>query len=205
MPKRGGSRGQKKPSLSNLSRQSVKAEQREQYVKELMGESDRASALVAAAELDTVLTVLLMGKFAKLSELEKDEMFYGKRAPLSDFASRIFVAYGLGVISQGERDDLNRIRRVRNAFAHSFIPLTFGHELVVKECEALAYREIRVDDAEVTFGIPKLRYLLTVMELRWIFYKRAVKGAKEYGKLIDDVKVRKNYLSEIDRILKPDA
>ena len=54
MGRRGGSRGQKKPSLYDLSRQSLKPEHKEAYAKELMGESDRAAALVAAAEVKSL-------------------------------------------------------------------------------------------------------------------------------------------------------
>jgi len=204
MPKRGGSRGRKKASLSNLSRQTLKPEHREEYAKELTGGSDRAAALVVAAEIDSYLIVILQAKFFRLSEDEKDRLVFGQNAPLSNFASRILVAYGLGLIDEAERDDLDRIRRIRNAFAHSVIPLTFDHDLIAKECSQLWYRNV-YDKEMVSFGDPKARYLLTALELRKIFMDRAVSSARSAAKSIKDRTRRKEYLAQIDAILKRDT
>lgn len=203
MSKRGGSRGRKKPSLHDLSKQGIGPEHRKEYIKELMGESDRAAALVAAAEIDSRLILLLRDSFShRISAAEEDELFYGKRAPLGDFSSRISIAYALGVIFSDERDDLNRIRRVRNVFAHSVIPLTFENELIAKECSGLLYREVFGDTSE-SFGKPKLRYLLTVMELRSIFTDRIIKRAKDFAKTIKGRENQKEYLAGLNALLKP--
>ena len=114
---RGGSKGRKKPSLYGLSKQPLRLEHKEAFAKELMGESDRAAALVAAAEVESYLVHLLMFKFTRLGKEERDAVFFGRDAPLSAFADRISIAYGLGIIHADERDDLDSIRRIRNAFA----------------------------------------------------------------------------------------
>ena len=205
MPKRGGSRGRKRASLYDLSRDSLRPEHQDEYVKELNGESDRAAALVAAADVDYWLIMLLRSKLSyKLTDIERNDLLYGKRAPLSDFSARISIAYGFGLIHSDERDDLNRIRHIRNAFAHAVISLTFEHELIAKECAHLAHRDVYGDTSD-SFGKPKLRYILTALELRKVFAERIIAGARGYAKTIKDRARRRQYLDEIERILKPDT
>ena len=198
------SRGRKKETLYDLSRQHLRPDQKEAYTKELLGESDRAAALVAAAEVESYLAHLLMFKFTPLSKEERDELFFGRNAPLAEFAARINIAYGLGTINAGERDDLHGIRRVRNAFAHSVIPLTFENELIAKECERLSYRNVYGDTSE-SFGKPKLRYILTALELRKVFFDRATDTVRKAAWIVEDKDLKKQYLAEIDAVLKRDA
>ncbi len=204
MPKRGGSKGRKKPSLHNLSRQSLRPEHKEAFTKELMGESDRAAALVAAAEVESYLVHLLMFEFTRLSEEERELLFFGRNGTLSEFADRISVAYGLGVIHPDERDDLDRIRRIRNAFAHSAIPLTFENELIATECSRLFYRDVYGDNS-ASFAQPKLRYLLTALQLRKLFFDRGVEMVRGHAWSMKDKDAKKRYLVEIEAIMKRDT
>jgi hypothetical protein len=79
MPKRGGSKGQKKPSLSLLSREYLKSgEQVTEYFDQLHGASARTSALVGVAAIDQLLVQLLRERFIdKLDERDLDNLFYG--------------------------------------------------------------------------------------------------------------------------------
>jgi hypothetical protein len=204
MPKRGGSRGRKKASLYDLSKEHVKPEHQEEYLKELGGESDRAAALVAAAEVESYLVYLLMPEFKRLSADEKEALFFGRRAPLSEFAARIAVAYGLGLLEQSERDDLDRIRRIRNAFAHTVIPVKFTTEVIAAECAKLHYYDVFnhvefTDADEVSH--PKSRYIITALALRKIFGDRVLSRMKERAKSYPKDQ-RKRFLAQIDEIVK---
>jgi hypothetical protein len=53
--------------------------------------------------------------------------------PLNSFSSKITMGYALGIYDQRMRADLNIIRSIRNAFAHSKKVFQFDHPLVVKE------------------------------------------------------------------------
>ncbi len=202
MPKRGESRGRRKASLYELSREYVKPEHHGEYLKELGGESDRAAALVAAAEVESYLVYLLMLKFRRLSADEKEALFFGRKAPLSEFAARIAIAYGLGSIQRAERDDLDRIRRIRNAFAHTVIPVKFTTEVIADECARLHYYDVfaNIEDADDTD--PKSRYIVTALALRKIFGDRVFSTIKENAKGIRDKTARKQFLAEIDAIRK---
>jgi hypothetical protein len=44
-------------------------------------------------------------------------------APLATFSAKIRLAYALSIFGSSTRDDLDTIREIRNAFAHSTRPL----------------------------------------------------------------------------------
>jgi DNA-binding MltR family transcriptional regulator len=198
---RGGSRGQKKPSLYDLSRQHVRPEDRDEYIKELLGGSDRAAALVAAADVEAFLPLLIRLKVTRLDEAELKALFFERNAPLGEFAARTLVAYGLGVIDAGERDDLNIIRRVRNVFAHSVAPVTFEHELIAQECSHLSYRETVPREMELTYGQPKLRYVITAISLKTAFGSRIVETVKKQADSLGEFD-RARFLAELNAVMR---
>lgn len=82
----------------------------------LTSESDRGCALFAASYLEKALSDLLYVSFIEDEKIEQD-LFDGT-APLSTFSSRIKLAYYTGQISSSVRRDLDKIREIRNHFAH---------------------------------------------------------------------------------------
>jgi DNA-binding MltR family transcriptional regulator len=59
-----------------------------------------------------------------MSEKELAELFDGT-APLSTFSAKIKIAYAMGIIGKLTRHDLEKLREIRNAFAHSIRHLSF--------------------------------------------------------------------------------
>src|SRR5262249_55620203 len=53
--------------------------------------------------------------------------------PLNSFYTKIAVGYALGIYDLGMRTDLNIVRNIRNAFAHSPKQIKFDHPAIVKE------------------------------------------------------------------------
>ena len=90
------SKGSPKRSLASLSRLPINLET---YFKELLGESDRACALVVGAAISDMLRDLLKLYFVKLEEDDINHLFYDPRASLGDFASRTDVSFALGLRS----------------------------------------------------------------------------------------------------------
>jgi hypothetical protein len=58
------------------------------------------------------------------------QLIEGFNAPLGTFSSRIKAAYAIGLITKEQFLDLERLRKIRNEFAHSWKPTrvsrTFG-------------------------------------------------------------------------------
>jgi len=134
---RGGSRGAQKPSLTSLTRKRIGVDDVDGWFDELEQGTDRACALVAVASVSNDLKPLIATRFRELSEAEMDSLFEGRGAPLQDLNSRIDIAYALRLIDKNVRNNLHILRRIRNAFAHSPIALSFDHPLVAAECKKL--------------------------------------------------------------------
>ena len=83
--------------------------------------ADEATVVVGGAILEFALRDAIARHFRKdanqksLSKLFKFEC----NGPLSDFASKIKIAYALGIGKEKTRDDLDKIRDIRNYFAHT--------------------------------------------------------------------------------------
>jgi hypothetical protein len=87
------------------------------FLGEMHRESDRAAAVLAGAYLDESLRRILESSVAGDSKL-KARLLHGEGAPLGTFGARIIACYSFGLISRDEFHDLERVRKIRNDFAH---------------------------------------------------------------------------------------
>lgn len=67
-----------------------------------------------------------------------EQSLFEDRGPLSDFNSKILVAQAFAVISDRLAEDMQRIRKIRNCFAHARIDVGFDEPLIKKEVFELA-------------------------------------------------------------------
>lgn len=87
-------------------------------LKEFLKETDRAAIILTASLFESALETLLKSYLVPVSN-SVDELFDGPTAPLSEFSSKIQIAYRLGLISQKFASNLHLIRKIRNEFAHN--------------------------------------------------------------------------------------
>lgn len=106
------------------------------FFMEMQSESDRGLALVGADFLDSILASMLKAYFVDTRDIA--ERLLGSDRPLSTFSSRIVASYLIGLIPRSYYDDLERVRKIRNEFAHHYRALTFGHHKIKQVCEELA-------------------------------------------------------------------
>jgi hypothetical protein len=88
----------------------------QKIVESYHGESDRAAALLAGSFVEHYLAEYLK-TCCLVSDPDIDELFHGF-GPMATFAQRISIAYAIGAIDTGMRDDLRAIKDIRNHFAH---------------------------------------------------------------------------------------
>jgi hypothetical protein len=94
---------------------------------ELEGESDRAAAIVGASLLEHLLELIL--RKAMINHKEVKTLFRAAYAPFATFQSKIDATFLLGLFPHEKiRDDLHRIREIRNIFAHGHKELSFSDE-----------------------------------------------------------------------------
>lgn len=89
------------------------------WLRDFRAESDRAAVILGAAKLDLALYQLLVSVFLP-STTGRDELLDTDQ-PLSNFSSRINLAYRLGLIDRAFARSLHIIRRIRNDFAHEAV------------------------------------------------------------------------------------
>jgi hypothetical protein len=96
-------------------------------------ESDRGCALIGGSLAENSLEQIIRLHAIQLTN-EKLEDIFGFNAPLGNFSSKIVVAFSFGFIDSEIRDDYERIKEIRNAFAHSQTILDFRNDAVKRGC-----------------------------------------------------------------------
>jgi hypothetical protein len=130
---------------------------------------DRTAAIVVGAALEHTLRVCILDRMVHLTPSQENELFQSDRAPLSTLDSRITAGFTLGLFGTKTRKELDLLRRIRNAFAHSIEDLTFETEAIKVACNHLVFShreiskrsyppEIYEELVEVLSG-PKDRYI----------------------------------------------
>lgn len=101
----------------------------------LQVESDRATALMAAAFLEDYLSKLISCFMVENSLVSRE--IFAHNGPLGTFSAKIDIAYMLALISPAVRKDLHLLRKIRNEFAHTAKPLEFTEHRIKSRCEEL--------------------------------------------------------------------
>lgn len=102
---------------------------------QLQNESDRGAALIGAALVDDSLSHYIRAKFID-DEKSVDELIIGD-VPLGTFSAKIKLVYCMGWIGANLRADLDRVRSIRNDFAHNRSGLTFETNSIKDRCSQL--------------------------------------------------------------------
>jgi hypothetical protein len=104
--------------------------------------TDREVALLGASVLETCLEFAILSKFPDISNDDKNGLF-GRDDDketggiLSTMSSRVLLAHVLSIISNEMRDDLSKIKHIRNLFAHSPTSVNFENTELCTLCDAL--------------------------------------------------------------------
>lgn len=123
-------------------------------IEQFSEESDRAAVILVASIIDENLTTLLKSYFVP-NPTSSDSLFDSATSPLSNFSSKIDMAFRIGIISGKLTRDLHIVRKIRNAFAHNIYGCDFEdgsvksriRELENSSCEWLKkMKELKRDD-----------------------------------------------------------
>ena len=123
-------------ALRKLSKLFPGGEEVDGIIMGLHKEADHTAAIIAASMVESVLERLLISSFKNKSADLMPRLFEN-RGPLSDFNSKILVADAYCVT--GVRcEELQRVRHIRNCFAHARLPVTFETPEIAKEVDEFA-------------------------------------------------------------------
>jgi hypothetical protein len=101
--------------------------------------SDRGACIIMTSivqrhlEQIILLRLMIIGAHKILPLFERD-------GALSSFYGIIHLAFALDMMTAIVRDDLETVRRIRNAFAHSALPITFQSQEIKTELTKLHHR-----------------------------------------------------------------
>lgn len=126
-------RGKKKPTLQDLTREPITEADFPDIEREVIEGTDRSAALVLCSIVDVALINAITTRIQLMSESEFDGLFFGADAPLATLSAKIRIGKAVGLYQSKLEDGLNKIRRIRNAFAHSAKSLPFSHPLIARE------------------------------------------------------------------------
>ncbi len=129
-------------------------------------QDDRTSAIISGALLDMFLERAIKSRLTPLDE-EEDAALFRNNGPLASMSARIRMARALGLISHEVRDELEHIREIRNAFAHSVVPITFDDPAVSNVCARLWSPDRYKPDDPTVDRKAKGRFLLAT-RLVWL-------------------------------------
>lgn len=143
-------------------------------------ETDRGRVLVAASLIEEMLDEVLRGFL--LENAASKNLFDKPNAPFSTFSAKASASRALGLISSAEFRDIELVRKVRNAFAHS-VMCSFDDNKIKDWAAALKVgmsslanlekgHKSKVDD-------PKQRFRMVTTSLVTSLYNRAHYVRKE--------------------------
>ena len=80
-------------------------------------ESERGLVLICATMLDDLLEQAILAFL--LDHIETKRLLEGFNAPLGTLSARALAAFALGIVSEAEYRECERLRKIRNVFAHN--------------------------------------------------------------------------------------
>lgn len=104
------------------------------FLPELNKELDRGMVLIATSFIDELLLRTIKAFLVKGSAA--DALLDGFNAPLGTFSARIAAATALGLLHEAEARDADKLRKVRNCFAHN-VHVSFQDQSVRDLCFGL--------------------------------------------------------------------
>jgi hypothetical protein len=129
---------------------------------------DRASAVILSALVEHHLEMAIRHRLIRTDETTVEKLVASGGA-LSGFLAKIWLGYAMGIFSDPELAILDKIRTIRNAFAHAPAKITFWTDQVNSTCMLLPPSTLRDDDpfARLLSGIPdsKERFISACFDL----------------------------------------
>jgi hypothetical protein len=123
-------------TLKQLTRLSASQKERKQAFREIRTGADRSAAIIAGAYLEDALTQAIISSFKNSQEKLIDKL-YERGGSLNSLFSQVYLGWALGLYDGKFADQLNIIRRIRNAFAHAKLPIKFKTAEIAAACSQL--------------------------------------------------------------------
>ena len=179
------SRGKPKPKLRDYSHLELSPEERA-AISDIAVSTDQHSIVVAILGYVLVeheLDYWLRRRF-KRNDKKMWEKLLDERGPLRSFAAKITIGHAFGIYDAKVEHDLNIVRTIRNAFAHSKKLLDFDDKLLVPELLSAHCLDMKLKkelQKNPTIQLGKVAYILICLKLQNWFLKKKTRAAKQFS------------------------
>ncbi|MGY2685047.1 hypothetical protein [Pseudomonas tolaasii] len=134
----------------------------DRFVDEFKGESDRGCAVLVLCVLEDLLIEAVKQRLPVCSSDELRAI-----APFGKLATVVSNAFLIGAVSKRERDELLRLIKIRNKFAHKALDgLSFFHPDIIDMCRKLeladVFDEFSSDNPRTRFTVSALLVYCTL-------------------------------------------
>jgi hypothetical protein len=119
-----------KAKLINIDAKSTNVDV-DSFVREVMEESDRSVIILIGTPIDGVLLFAIFSKLSFKPNDKEMEHIFRFEGPLGTFSSRLEIARLFGIIDDGLYQQIDAIKELRNACAHSRHVLTFSDTVII--------------------------------------------------------------------------
>jgi DNA-binding MltR family transcriptional regulator len=136
---------------------------------ELNHASDRVTAIAAMALVEALLRDAITTQLPVISDAEN--LFEGS-GPLVALVPRLQVAHAFGLVTRQTIAEIKVCGKIRNLFAHSFQPISFSDEKVVKFIAKLTTSN-KVAGSPWGHADNRSKYLTALFEARFEIYSAA--------------------------------
>jgi len=185
-----------KRTLRTIDKDSFTVKELTETFQEIIGVSDRSTAILVAALIDSALSDLIEAELlTSLGEEDAIKPLYERDGALSTFFSKIHLGYAMSLYDDKVRDDLEVIRRVRNSFSHVRRSINFNTPEIVEECRKLrtmndhTHEVYKIFDREGRYDFDELtnrsRFVLTGLSI-WLHLM--VHAAATHKKFLEAMK-----------------
>ena len=151
--------------------------------------NDRGTAIIGATIIERVFESVLSTHFRQLGSDDYDRIFYGDRAPLGTLSAKSRIAYALNLCTKQVREETDRIREIRNAFAHALRPLDFETQEICNLCAHLRLAPEAANEGISGFPHSRLTFIGSIFE---IVHRVAPTLPEQKSKLLAQVLLRKD-------------
>jgi hypothetical protein len=131
------SRRRTSEALTQLTRRAPSTIEFLEVLSELHSESERSAAIIGAAFVEDALQRALLSRMRSPLSSDDRRRLFGANGALSSFSGKIMIAYATHLLGPETRDDLDCIREIRNAFAHTVGSLSFETPQIAAHCAHL--------------------------------------------------------------------
>ena len=101
--------------------------------------NERTVAIIGGSYVEHGLKLIITKNMPANPTDPKLDYLFSEEGLLRTFHAKIKMAYGLGVINDFIRDDIELIRHIRNVFAHSMDTVSFNTPEIVAMCKGLRF------------------------------------------------------------------